>query len=102
MVIRALDHVARCYTAADGAVINSLLSSQLDKGRLVKLSFDGVSDVPSSFVNTAIVALLGRYDEEFIKSHLTLIDATRQIGDMVRRCVANGVRRQQDESETGA
>jgi hypothetical protein len=95
VVIRALDHVRHCYTAADGEVINALLVGPLERGDRVELSFDGVSDVPSSFVNTAIVSLLGQFEEGYIKSHLKLTDATRQIGDMVRRCLANGVRRQE-------
>ena len=93
MVIRALDHVPHCYNAADGAVINALLRKHLSKGAAIKLSFDGVSDVPSSFVNAAIVALLTQYNEHFIKTHLTVIDATGQIGGMIRRCMANGARR---------
>lgn len=93
MVIRALDHVPHCYTAEDGAVIFRLLVVRLDKERSIKLSFDGVSDVPSSFVNASIVALLERFDVEFIKSHLSIVDATQQIADMVRRCLANGVAR---------
>lgn len=95
MVIRALDLVKGCDTAAEGRVINKALRKQLSKGSGVTLSFDGVFDVPSSFVNTAIVELLGDFDESFIKNHLSIIDATKPIADMVRRCLANGVRRKQ-------
>ena len=96
MVIRALDHVAQCYTAKDGMVINRVLRKQLARESQVKLSFDGVTDVPSSFVNTSIVALLDTYSGDYIKQHLTISDATRQIGEMVRRCLANGLNRQQE------
>jgi hypothetical protein len=96
MVIRALDYVPHCYTAADGDVIHSLIHKGFSDGEDVQLSFDGVFDVPSSFVNSAIVALLNQYDAEFIKSHLTIVDATHQIGDMVRRCLANGLRRKEN------
>lgn len=93
MVIRALDHVRQCYTAADGAIIRRAIAQQLAQGRSVRLSFDGVYDVPSSFVNGAIVELLDEFQADYIKSHLTIVDATRQIADMVRRCLANGIRR---------
>jgi STAS-like domain of unknown function (DUF4325) len=93
MVIRALDHVRHCNTAAEGIVINKVLRRELARSELVELSFDGVFDVPSSFVNTAIVSLLEDHDEEYIKRHLKVSSATRQIADMVRRCLANGIRR---------
>lgn len=94
MVIRALDHVRQCNTASDGKVINSVIRKHLAKGKQVKLSFDGVFDAPSSFVNTSIVSLLETFDETYIKSNLTIVDANRQIADMIRRCLANGLRRQ--------
>lgn len=93
MVIRALNHVKRCDTAADGWIINKLVRSKLARGEIVALSFDRVSDVPSSFVNTAVVSLLDQFEESFIKKHLTITDANKQIADMVRRCLANGIRK---------
>ncbi len=93
MVIKALDLVARCDTAAQGQIVNRALRPLLANGGRAELSFEGVFDVPSSFVNTAIVSLLTDYDESYIKSHLTITNATKQIADMVRRCLANGVRR---------
>ncbi len=92
MVIRALDLVDRCDTAAQGWIVHRAVKDALSRGDVVELSFDGVFDVPSSFVNTAIVSLLGEYTEEFIKRNLVITRATRQIADMVRRCLANGLR----------
>ena len=93
MVIRALDLVQRCDTAEDGWIVHKTLKDHLSSGQTVSLSFDGVYDVPSSFVNTSIVSLLSDFSEAEIKSHLVITNATRQIADMVRRCLANGVRR---------
>ena len=93
MVIRALGYVRQCYTAADGNIINRVIEKYLSRGDRVTLSFDGVFDIPSSFANAAIVALLRKYSEEYIKSHLSIVDANRQIADMIRRCLANGLRR---------
>ena len=92
MVIRALDIVARCDTAEDGRAVGNSLREQLAHGTLVEFSFDGVFDVPSSFVNTAIVPLFIEFGSDFVRSHLKITDATRQIADMIRRCVANGTR----------
>lgn len=92
MVIRALDHVGRCYSIADGTVIAGVLRSAFVESDRVVLSFAGVSDVPSSFINSALVVLLHDYPPVDLKRRLSIIDATPQIADMVRRCVANGER----------
>lgn len=95
MVVRALDHVPRCYSPSDGAIIADILRHAFSEGQKVVLSFDGVTDVPSSFVNAAFVSLLDEYPFETLKSQLTIIDATKQIADMIRRCLAIGVRNRQ-------
>lgn len=92
MVIRALDHVQRCYSTADGSIIARVLRDAFARADRVTLSFDGVMDVPSSFVNSSLVVLLHDYPPVDLKRRLTIVDATPQIADMVRRCVANGER----------
>lgn len=92
MVIRALDHVARCYSTADGGVIARVLRDAFARQDRVTLSFAGVLDVPSSFVNSALVVLLHDYPPVDLKRRLSIVDATPQIADMIRRCVANGER----------
>ena len=92
MVIRALDHVRRCDTAEEGVILNQVLRSALLGEGEVRLSFDRVYDLTSSFANTSIVALLDEHSETYIKSHLRIVDATQQIADMIRRCLANGIR----------
>ena len=93
MVIRALDVVQQCNTSADGEAIYARLVPLLRSSEDVSLSFAGVRDVPSSFVNAAIVSLLRDFDPDFLRTHLTLTDANSQIADMVRRCMSNGLRR---------
>lgn len=89
MVIRALDHVARCYGTADGDVIARVLRAALQRHQHVTLSFAGVTDIPSSFVNASIVALLDDYSADTLRSRLSIVDATSQAADMIRRCMAN-------------
>lgn len=91
MVITALDHVPHCYSAQDGVVIARILRRRLSADGQATLSFAGVSDVPSSFVNSALVSLLDTYSFDWIKRHLTIVDATRQTADMIRRCFDNAV-----------
>src|SRR4051812_19009641 len=92
MVVKALDLVPQCYSPDDGAVIASVLRDAFARNEHVTLSFDRVSDVPSSFINSAFVSLLDTYSFDWLKAHLTITDATSQIADMFRRCLANGVR----------
>ncbi|MFD1789687.1 STAS-like domain-containing protein [Sphingomonas floccifaciens] len=91
MVITALDHVPQCYTSADGLIIGSILRRSLRSGRTT-LSFAGVDDVPSSFVNSAIVSLLDEFSAARIRSDLSIVDSNRQINEMIRRCMNSAVR----------
>jgi hypothetical protein len=92
MVIIALDHVPHCYTTADGNALFLVLQSALSRADKVALSFAGVGDVPSSFVNAALVPLLERLSFDEIKRRVVIRDANRQIGDMVKRCFHNATR----------
>ena len=85
MVINVLDHVPHCYTSQDGEVIASLIRDEFTQGKKVIVSFNGVGDVPSSFVNAAFTSLLDKYGFAFIKKHLSIVDSTWQINDMIRR-----------------
>lgn len=92
MVIRALDIVQFCNTAKDGEEVRAKIVPFLRNQKQVELSFDGVEDVPSSFINAAIVTLLNEFDVDFLRKHLVLREANSQIADMVVRCMANGIR----------
>lgn len=85
MVIRILDHVPQCYTWQDGAVILELIRKRFARDEEVVVSFDGVNDVPSSFVNAAFISLLDEYSFNYIRSRLKVIDSSWQINDMIKR-----------------
>jgi len=89
MVVRALDHVRQCYSSTDGAIIADVLRDSFARDRVVTLSFDGVSDVPSSFINACLVPFVDEFSLDGLKRRLTVTDATKQIADMVRRCLSN-------------
>jgi 2C-methyl-D-erythritol 2,4-cyclodiphosphate synthase len=83
MVTAILDHVERCYTSSDGDVILRLLVDALPTEDKVVISFKGVGDVPSSFVNAAFVPLLDYFSMDYIKRHLVITDSNRQINNMI-------------------
>lgn len=85
MVVTALDHVPHCYTSKDGEIIRRIIHGGLAKNQEVILSFSGVNDVPSSFVNAALVSLLEDFSFDYIRNHLTIVNSNTQINDMIRR-----------------
>ncbi|CAJ0781865.1 STAS-like domain-containing protein [Ralstonia chuxiongensis] len=93
MVIRTLDYVAHCYSNADGQVIFRLIINPIRQGEPVTVSFDGVDAVPSSFVNSAFIALLEQVSFDRIKDTLRFASSNRQINDMIRSRFAFEVRR---------
>jgi hypothetical protein len=90
--IRVLDVTPQCYTSEDGARVADYIRYCFNAGEPVNISFQGVTDVPSSFVNSSIVVLVLEYGMDFVKLHLKIIDANRQIADMIRRCIANALK----------
>jgi hypothetical protein len=93
MVIKALDHVPHCYSTADGLAIAQLLRIHLDAGRPVVLSLSGVSDIPTSFANAAFVSLLRDFEPEWLRARLSIIDASHQASDMIKRCLHSAIKR---------
>lgn len=92
MVIVVRDHVPHCFSQADGIILHDLLRPHLLAGRPVTVSFAGVEDVTSSFVNSSLVPFFEKYGAGYAKAHLRITNATSQIADTVRRCVANAER----------
>lgn len=84
MVINILDHVERCYSNADGDIILALIKPKLAIGQQVTISFSGVDSVPSSFVNSAFIALLDDFSFEQVRNCLKFINTTKQINDMIK------------------
>ena len=49
----------------------------------------GVTNVPSSFINASIVTLFNELSEERVVSYLILAEVNTQIASMIRRCIEN-------------
>lgn len=92
MVLRIIEHVKQCFSADDGAVIAQVLHDAFSRGEKVQLSFAGISDVTSSFVNAAVVSQLSTYPADWVKRHLAIRDVSSPSADVIRRCMANGER----------
>ncbi len=83
MVIAVIDHVKYCYGSSDGDAIRRLIVQAFARNESVTISFEGVSEVTSSFVNSALIALLDDHSFEFIRNHLSIAHTRHQIRDMI-------------------
>jgi len=84
-LIRILDHVDHCYSNADGDIIRKEITQLLLSGSKVIVSFQGVDSASSSFINSAFIELLDKYDFTFIKQHIKFADSTRTINETIKR-----------------
>lgn len=57
-----------CIASDDGERVYDAIVAALKKGRKVRLSFKGVEDLTSAFLNTAVGQLYGEFKEEQLKS----------------------------------
>jgi hypothetical protein len=84
MVIRILDYVKSASTYEDGEVIYKKISLEIEQGRLITISFKGISSVPSAFVNAAFIRLLEEFPFEKIKKYLRFSDSTKHINELIK------------------
>jgi hypothetical protein len=89
MAIVALDLVEQCYSAEDGLVIQVALREAFSEHGSAVLSFSGVSDVPSSFINAALVPFVLEEGLDWLKKRLSIIGARKQVAEMIFRCFEN-------------
>ena len=84
MVIKVTDYIKQCYSNSDGQIIRNLISTVFSDGQKVKVSFENVDSVTSSFVNTAFIALLDSFTYDFIRSCMSFSNSTKQINKMIK------------------
>ena len=93
MVINIANHVNHCYSNSDGDIIFDLIMQEMKRGRKITLSFQEIDGVSSSFVNSAFIALLECFDFDFVRSHLSFANSTKQINEMIRKRFSHEVSR---------
>jgi hypothetical protein len=85
MVVHISDLVQGCDTADDGLIVRDSLLHALHAEFYATVTFAGISTVTTSFVNAAFVDLLRHMSLDQIKRRVRVVDATRQINDMIRQ-----------------
>jgi hypothetical protein len=83
--IRIADHVQYASSYQDGQVIYDLIVPALLAGDTVDVSFDGITAVPSAFVNAALLQLLEVMPMSVIRDRLRISGSTRYINGLIKR-----------------
>ncbi|MFB5210711.1 STAS-like domain-containing protein [Enterococcus casseliflavus] len=71
-------------TNSDGDKLYNIIVHSFDKGVPVEVSFADVYGVNSSFINSAFIQLLDKYEFSFIKSKLKFTHTNKQINSMIQ------------------
>ena len=84
VTLRIKDLSKSHYTNGDGEKLNEIILHEFRNDNSVRVSFDGITEVNSSFVNSAFIQLLEEnYDFNYIKNHLTFSETNKQINSLI-------------------
>ena len=95
VTIRVLDVVPRTFNNEDGREVHDAIREALAREEVVTLSFDGVDSVPSSFINSALITLLGELSFDDVRRRLRFVRTNSQINEMIRSRFIQEVDRRQ-------
>ena len=84
MVIFVASLVTSCDTNDQGDIVRRAILHGLASSDSISLDFAGVSNVTSSFVNSALLDLSPDFDLATIKSRVQIKRVNRQIGTMIK------------------
>jgi len=89
IVLTAIVGSSICVTAEEGDKVFHAISSALRQtDSLVEISFKGVQDLTSLFLNAAIGQLYGGdFDHEVLKNRLRVIDVSQEDLFTLKRCI---------------
>lgn len=76
-----------CVSSDDGEKVYETVLSILKLGNGVLISFAGVEDLTTVFLNAAIGQLYGQFSEEEIRARLSVIDASSQDLETLKHCI---------------
>ena len=87
--LRAVDIVGSqfCVASDDGQKVHDAIAPALRAGKRVVLSFEGVTDVTSAFLNAAIGQLYSEFSEQEIKAGLSVSQASNDDLYILKRVV---------------
>ncbi|WP_285013151.1 STAS-like domain-containing protein [Lactococcus garvieae] len=69
---------------ASGEILFQEIKNLFENQESVVVSFQGISEISSSFVNSAFIDLLEEYDFNYIRKNLKFINSTKQINSLIK------------------
>lgn len=85
-----------CVASEDGEKVFQQILKALERGKKAEISFHGVEDLTSLFVNTAIGQLYTKFSEEYLKSRLSVVHASPQDLGTLKRSIDRAKEYQKD------
>jgi len=76
-----------CATDGDGKKVYDVIFGALSNEKEIIISFDGVTDLTSAFLNNAIGQLYGKFEKDYIKSKLRVSDMSKSDIVLLKRVV---------------
>ena len=76
-----------CVSAEDGEKVYRLILEALHQDKNVQISFKGIEDLTSLFLNAAIGQLYNEFEDDELKKRLSVTDASPQDLDTLKRSV---------------
>ncbi|MFW5489499.1 MAG: STAS-like domain-containing protein [Desulfovibrio sp.] len=75
IIIKDVIGTAQCTASEDGDKVYDMITSHLQSSERILLSFEGVQDLTTAFLNAAVGRLYnGDYQYDFIAAHLLPVD----------------------------
>ena len=76
-----------CVSSDDGQKIYDAVAAALESDRVVEISFQGIEDLTSAFLNVAIGQLYGGFSEESIKARVKITEIAPEDLQTLKRTV---------------
>lgn len=85
-----------CTAAEDGDAVREVLATHLRAGKGELLSFEGVEDLTSAFLNSAVGHLVEEFGADVVRARVQAVDATPYQAGLLRKVVDRAERFYQD------
>ena len=76
-----------CVAAEDGQKVYDAIFKGLQEGKNIEISFKGIEDLTSLFLNAAIGQLYNEFEDDELKKRLSVIDTSPQDLETLKRSV---------------